>query len=242
MAKTAEREVCNREIRKTREKGIRKTASFRVFSLFRGSKPISRAQGGDAAGVEAAFEIGDDGAEFLGRFKGMEQGTCGGEDGGHLAEIIRIVSAQIDDATRGEGLAGDFGKAGIDEAIFAMFAFGPWVGEIDMDGASGIARQQVFQKIGGFDAHSAEIGEGGAAGLAVELAEAAKQAFDAQKIALVMQFGVIDKERTIAAAQFDFERLGLRKHFRQIQSFQDGSDGVNQGIRRLGQGSCDHFK
>ena len=97
-----------------------------------------------------------------------------------------------------------------------------------------MGRQKILQKIRRFDLHAAQIRQPGAAALAIQLAEAAEEPLDADEIPFRMPPGVIGEKRSVAAAEFHFERPGLGEKLRQIERFDDGMQFHNQILRRAG--------
>jgi len=192
------------------------------------------AEGGDALAVEIALEIGDECGEVGRSFYRREEGA-GGEDGLHLRKVIGVVGAQVNDAAGRKGLMGKRGKLLVDEAVFAMFALGPWIGEINVEGGRRLAGEKPFQHIGRFDADGADIGQIGALAFAFEFSEAAKEALDADEIALRMRGGVLTQERTVAAAKLNFQGLRRGKERRDWKRIGDRRERMN-GRRRRSQG------
>lgn len=166
------------------------------------------------------FEVGKNGTEFFRGFDGAKI-FCGGEDGFHLFEIVRVVGAEVNDAAGLQDTLGDFCEAFVDETVFEMLSLGPGVGKINVQGGRGFGGYEIFQKISRLDAHAAEVREAGAAAFAVELADASAEAFDTDEVALGMGGGVVEEEGGVAAAEFDFEGLVFWKIFRDVQRFED---------------------
>ena len=147
---------------------------------------------------------------------------CGdSENRFHLFEIIGVVGAEIDYAAGLQDSLGNLGEAFVDETVLEMFSLGPGVGKIDVQGGCGFGRHEIFQKIAGFDAHAAKVGEAGAAAFAVEFADPSAETFDADEVAFGMRRGVAEEEGGVAAAEFDFEGLGLREKGGEIERFED---------------------
>ncbi len=181
---------------------------------------MRRAQGRDPPRVELRFKVSLQCRKPDGRFHIFEHGIRG-EHFGHLLEIIRVIRPQINRAARRERGAGERRKAGADEPVSAVLLLRPRVGEINVQGRGGARRQEVSQKIGGFDADAAQIHQPGAAAFAVQFLDAAEQAFDSDEIPVRVSAGVFDKERGVAAAEFHLQRPRLWKQFRQIQRLND---------------------
>lgn len=169
---------------------------------------IGCALGGDAALVEATFEIGGDVGERGGCVDGNES-RIAGEDFQHLSEVIGVIRAQVANPLVDEDARHEFGEALVGEAVAAVFALGPWVREIEMQRGGGTEGKQVFQEVGGFDPYQAQVGEAGAAGFAVEFAQASEEAFDGEEVSFRMCCGPARHEGAVAAAQFHFERERL---------------------------------
>lgn len=97
-------------------------------------------------------------------------------------------------------------------------------------------RQQILQKITGLNPDQKQVGEPRAAALPVELAQPPQQALDTDEITIGMPEGVLQQERAVAAAQFDFQRLGLAKHAGRIETVENGSQRMNQSESHRGVG------
>jgi hypothetical protein len=100
-----------------------------------------------------------------------------------------------------------------------------------MQGLGGLWRQEVLEKIGGFDAQSAQILQSETAAFAMQFLEPSQQAFDADKIDAGVLPGVFDEEGGVATAEFHLHWLGLSKQVRQGQRFQDGFQRKDQILR-----------
>ena len=105
---------------------------------------------------------------------------------GHLREIVVVVRAQINHATRGERGLGDFRKLFIDEPVFVVPFLRPRVREINVQRGHRLGWQQIGQKIRRLDAHAAQVRQPGTAAFAIQFAQAAEQPFHADEIALRM--------------------------------------------------------
>jgi len=207
--------------------GRKRSASFP-------SGEIGGAERGDLLPVEIALEVRDHGGQFAGSFDGAEQRT-GGKDGLHLGEVIGVISAEIDGAAGDKRGMGERGKAGVDEAMTAVFALGPRIRKVDVEGRHRAGGQKPFQQIGSFDAQGPGVGQTGALAFAVQLAQASKETLDAEEIALGMERGVSGEERAITAAEFDLQRLKSGKKSRKIETLGHGLERNDDG-RRRGQG------
>lgn len=135
-------------------------------------------------------------------------GSC---DRDHLFEIVRVIGAHVEDASGGEDVAGQFHEAGIDQPSAVVLAFGPGIGEIDVNRLGASLGQEIFQGVGRFKPKKPDIFQAQTRAFPVEFADAPEQAFDRQEIALRMQRRVAKEERSIPAAQFDFQWLDRRK-------------------------------
>ena len=141
----------------------------------------------------------------------------GGEDGLHLGKIIGVVGAKVNDARWRENAAGQFGKAVVDEAVFAVFALRPRVGKVNVQGCDRMRGQKPFEKVGGFDTDGADVGKSAALRFAFQLTHATKQPFHTNEVFLMMLRRVLREKGTIAAAQFHFQRLGRGKKLCQVE-------------------------
>ncbi len=184
--------------------------------------------------LKIALEVRDDLGEFSRGFDGAEK-RAGGENGLHLGEVIGVVGAQIDRAARRKGRMGEGRKARIDEAVPAVFALGPGIGKINVEGGNRARGEKPFEKIGGFNAKGADVGETRALAFALELAQAAQKPLDAEKIPIRMKRGILREKGAVAAAKLDFQRLACGKETGQVQPLGDGVERGNDG-RGLGQG------
>ena len=99
----------------------------------------------------------------------------------------------------------------------------PRVGKINVQRGHRARRQKILQKIRRLYPHAAQIRQPGAPALAVQFADAAQQPFDADEIPVRMPPRVFDEKRSVAAAQFHFQRLWFWKKLRQVQPFDDGN-------------------
>lgn len=142
-------------------------ASTRTIALPRFlQRQISRAKCFDSAGVKVALKIRQQFGEFRGRFDFFK--SFGGVEGfRHLRKIGRIIRAQKNFAARCESNAGQRWKPFIDEPVFLVPRFRPGIGKVDMDGRGGMRRQKMLEKIGGFDADTANVRKAGSAAFAV---------------------------------------------------------------------------
>ena len=102
-----------------------------------------------------------------------------------------------------------------------------------------MGREQIFQKIGRFDAHAAQVRQSGPPAFAIQFAQTAEQPFDADEIPFRMPPGILDEKRSVATTQFNLQRLRFGKQLRQIQSFDDGRQFIYQIGGNFGS-SC-HF-
>ena len=154
----------------------------------------------DSALQKVALEVCQYFQQGRRRLDGREEWTSG-ENFGHLRKIIPVVGSQINVSAGLQRLPGEMWKPLIDQAMFVMFSFWPRVGKINMNGLGRVRRKQIFQEIGRFNAHAAQIGQPGAPAFAVDFAQAAQQPFHADKISFGMQRGVLHQERAVAAAE-----------------------------------------
>lgn len=116
---------------------------------------------------------------------------------------------------------GKLGKMFTDEPMAAMFFLWPWVWKINVQGRGAVRWQQIFQKIGRFNADTAQIRQPVAPALFVKFLDASEQALDADEIFPGVLPRIFDKERRITTAKFHFERLRLREKPCWIDGFQD---------------------
>ena len=114
-----------------------------------------------------------------------------------------------------------FRKTGVDQPVFPVFPLGPGIGKINVQGKGRFARQQIFEQIGRLDAHQPEIRQAGAKSFAVDFPQTSEQPLHGQQIPAGMQSRVLHGKRTVAAAQFDLQRLRAWKQFRRLQRFED---------------------
>jgi hypothetical protein len=105
-------------------------------------------------------------------------------------------------------------KAVIDEPMAAMFPFRPRIGEVDVQGFDGVRRKQVFEEVGGFNSHAAQVGQFRAARFALHFTDAAQQTLDADEIVFGPAFCEIDQECAVTTAEFHFQRLVHREELR----------------------------
>ena len=75
-----------------------------------------------------------------------------------------------------------------------VFFLRPRIGEIDVQHRHRMRREQIFQEIGRFDTHAAQIRQSGATALAIQLAQSAQQAFDANEILFRVSPGLFDQK------------------------------------------------
>jgi hypothetical protein len=188
---------------------------------------IRRAQGLDSLCRELALEIRQQFRQLHRRFN-LLKFLRGGKNFRHLPKILRIVGAQINPAAGSEHGTGERWKMFIDEPVPVMFPLWPRIGEINVQRNCRMSRQQILQEIRRLEAHAAQIGEADAATLPVQLLDAAEQPFDADEILLGMSAREFHEKRSIAATEFDFERLRFRKKFRQIQRLDNGRKPDNE--------------
>ena len=110
-----------------------------------------------------------------------------------------------------------------------MLLLRPRIGKINMQRRRALRRQQKFQKVGRLDADTARVRESAAPSLFIELLDASQQPLDADEIFAGILPRVFDEERRVAAAEFHFKRLRFGEKFRQLDSFQNGGQFVEQG-------------
>jgi hypothetical protein len=68
-------------------------------------------------------------------------------------------------------------------------------------------REKVFQEITGLDPEQAEVDEVVSGGLPLNLPQASQQTFHAEKVPVGLRGGILDKKRTVTAAELHFEGL-----------------------------------
>jgi len=112
-----------------------------------------------------------------------------------------------------------------------VFVLGPRIGKVNVRGTEGALGQEIIQYITRLDAQQAQVGEVDALAVFAELADAAKQSFDAQKIALGMTLGVLEEKSAVAAADLQLGRLRRNKKFLQAKRLGNGLEIVQQRVR-----------
>src|SRR5262249_51057983 len=122
-----------------------------------------------------------------------------------------------------------FWKGGVDEPVLAMFPFRPGIGEVDVQRANRVRRQEVFQEIRSLNAHKTKVEQAGPACFAVEFAEASEQAFDCDEVVVWAAGGPLGEERSVARAQFHFRRGRGREHIGEAKSLDPGLWSIDQG-------------
>ena len=100
---------------------------------------IRGAVGENALRVELALKVRCHGGEHGGGFHQAEI-FISGKDFLHLREIFHMVGAEINHAVGRKHAAGERGEARLDEAVFLLFSFRPWVGKIKMQRGDGRGR------------------------------------------------------------------------------------------------------
>ena len=83
--------------------------------------------------------------------------------------------------------------------------------------------QKVLQKVGRFDAQATQVGQSDTPAFAVQLGNAPEQPLYADEIAAGMALCQFHQKRSIAAAQFNFQRLRRCKKLCESQRFDDGT-------------------
>ncbi len=192
-------------------------------------------EGGDADAVEVGLEVRGDGEEFRGLGHGRE-GGLGIAGLGHLLEVGGVIGANVEASAWGEGEGGEVGEAGVDEATFPVAALGPWVREIDVDGVEGSAGDHPFEDVGGFEADGADVGEAMAAGLSVDLAESAEEAFDADEVDEGVGGGVAKEERAVACTELELDGTGVFEQGGEVDALKDVRPRDEGGGERCGDG------
>jgi len=189
---------------------------------------VGGVEGGDAAGVEFAFEVGGEGGQ-VGRGRDRMEDGGGGEDLADLGEVVGVIGTEVNASPGLECSVGQGRESWVDEAVASVFFLGPRVGEVDVEDVDGARGQEVFDEVAAFDADAAEVGQAEAAAFFVEFPDAPQESFDAEEVAVRVLGGVFDEEGGVTAAQFDFEGLGFGKEPGQVESFQDGGRVVEEG-------------
>jgi hypothetical protein len=110
-----------------------------------------------------------------------------------------------------------------------VFAFWPWVGEVNVQSAYATSRQDVSEKIGGLDPNRPQIPQLSLASFFFNFSKAAQQAFDPDEIAFRVGGSLFDQKRTITAAQFDFEGMNCIEKGCWIDGFDDRVQTINDG-------------
>src|SRR5205823_86094 len=113
-------------------------------------------------------------------------------------------------------LPGEPRKTLVNQAMAAMLPFWPRIWKINMECACNIGRQQIFEKIRGLDAYAAQVFQGTSSSLTIQFPNSAQQTLHADKIAVEVLAGVVNKERAIATAQLHLQRLRFGKDVCQI--------------------------
>jgi len=181
--------------------------------------------------MKLAFEISQQFSQLRWCFNSFK--SFGGvKNFGHLGKVGCVVRAQKNFAARRERGAGERGKLFIDEPILMVAGFWPGIGKIDVDCRSGMRRQKILEEIGGFDSDAANIVQPGAAALAVQFRDSAQQPFDADKVCFWMPSRQFDEKGSIAATEFDFQRLRLLEKGTQRERRDDGAQFDNQAVHR----------
>lgn len=113
-----------------------------------------------------------------------------------------------------ERVADRLQKIFIHESPAMVAEFWPRVGAKQVKARDGVLRQQPLDDIAAFKSQHSCVVETSARNFFADLAHAAEQAFDAEKVAVVMMAGHFHQERPIAAAEINFERPAIAKDFR----------------------------
>ena len=133
------------------------------------SQSIRGAQGLYSLSVKHPLEIGERSGQFRGGHGLLKEGREG-EHLSHLRKVGRVVGSQINYAAGCERLPGGLGKMLVHKAMLVVFALGPGVGKIEVDGLGGMERQQVLQKVGSLDPRAAQVDQPEPPAFAVDLA------------------------------------------------------------------------
>ena len=160
---------------------------------------IRRSQCFNSASLKIFFKIGGQRGQLFWNF-GRAKLRAGGKNLPHLLEIILIIRAQIDSPLGRERPIRNGWKSFIDQPVPSMFSFRPRIRKINVQHHRRVRRQQVFQKIAGFDPHSAQIGQARPPGFTIHFADPSQQPFHPYEIVLGMQPAVLHQKRTVPAA------------------------------------------
>ena len=93
---------------------------------------------------------------------------------------------------------------------------------------SDVWRQQVLKKIGAFNAHATKIGQASALPLAIQFANTTQQPLNTDEIPLPMLCSISGQKGSVAAPEFNLERLIVDKELIERKSLQNGRQAVNK--------------
>src|ERR1043166_9576888 len=128
-----------------------------------------------------------------------------------------MVSAEVDGPARNENFRRNGGEVVVDQAMFAVFALRPGVRKINMERMDGGKWQEVFHKIGRFQANASQVGQLGAQAFPAQLPNSAEERFTSDEIMSRILSGPFYQKRATPAPQFHFQRLACGKKLQQIQ-------------------------
>jgi hypothetical protein len=195
--------------------------------VIEGTSLISRAQRGDTLRDEIGLKIREERGQSSRR---LDKGELGlnSKNTGYLDKIIRVIGSKVNRSARTQDLGSEAGEPFIDEAMLLLFAFGPGIGEVDMERRDRMMRQEVFEEIDGFNSNQTDVGELAARRFPLDFAEASEEPLDPDEIAGWLRRCVMDEKRTVAAAEVDFDWLPDREEGFEWKGIEDGLD-ANDG-------------
>ena len=112
-----------------------------------------------------------------------------------LAEESGVTRLDIEGLLPGRELPGHEGnELRLDDAPLVVPFLRPGVGEVDVDELGRVRRQQVFEEIGGFDPHAAQVRQAGAPTLAIQFPDPGSSWLPAENRELLTECEVLERQ------------------------------------------------